>query len=75
MINIPVGNLDLVHDDDDGDHGDVDVIVGVALNNFRLHVYAQKSLLIAENCNGFFGTAAAASPSPVTLDVIELVPS
>ena len=31
MINIPVGNLDLVHDDDDGDHGDVDVIVGVAL--------------------------------------------
>ena len=42
------------------------------LNNFCFHVYAQKSLFIAENCNVFFGTA---SPSPVTLDVIELVPS
>ena len=34
MINIPVSNLDLVHDDDDGDHGDVDVIVGVAQASF-----------------------------------------
>ena len=25
------------------------------LNNFCFHVYAQKSLLIAENCNAFFG--------------------
>ena len=24
------------------------------LNNFCFHVYAQKSLFIAENCNGFF---------------------
>ena len=24
------------------------------LNNFCFHVYAQKSLLIAENCNAFF---------------------
>ena len=46
------------------------------LNNFCFHVYAQKSLFIAENCNAFFLTAtAAASPLPVTLDVIELVPS
>ena len=42
------------------------------LNNFCFHLYAQKSLFIAENCNGFLGTS---SPSPVTLDVIELVPS
>ena len=41
------------------------------LNNFCFHVYAQKSLFIAENCNGFFGT----SPSPVSLEFIELVPS
>ena len=40
------------------------------LNKFGFHVYAQKSLFIAEKCNGFFLTA----PSPVTLDVIELVP-
>ena len=45
------------------------------LNNFRFHVYAQKSLFIDENVNAFFLTAAAASPLPVTLDVIELVPS
>ena len=25
------------------------------LNNFCFHVYAQKSLFIAENCNAFFG--------------------
>ena len=47
------------------------------LNNFCFHVYAQKSLFIAENCNAFFGTAApsASSPSPVSLEFIELVPS
>ena len=47
------------------------------LNNFCFHVYAQKSLFIAENCNGFFGTASSSSssPFPVSLDVIELVPS
>ena len=28
------------------------------LNNFCFHVYAQKSLLIAENCNAFFWTSA-----------------
>ena len=37
------------------------------LNNFCFHVYAQKSLFIAENCNGFFGTSSSAAPSPVTL--------
>ena len=42
------------------------------LNNFCFHVYAQKSLFIAENCNGYFGTSA---PSPGTLEFIELVPS
>ena len=41
------------------------------LKNFCFHVYAQKSWFIAENCNALFGT----SPSPVSLDVIELVPS
>ena len=45
------------------------------LNNFCFHVYAQKSLFIAENCNVFLRTPAASSPSPVSLDVIELVPS
>ena len=44
------------------------------LNNFCFHVYAQKSLFVAENCNGFFGTSPS-SPSPVSLDVIELVPT
>ena len=29
------------------------------LNKFCFHVYAHKSLFIAENCNGFFGTSAA----------------
>ena len=42
------------------------------LNNFCFHVYAQKSLFIAENCNGFFFTTA---PDPLTLEFIELVPS
>ena len=47
------------------------------LNKFCFHLYAQKSLLIAENCNGSFLTAApaAAAPSPVSLEFIELVPS
>ena len=44
------------------------------LNKFCFHLYAQKSLFIAENCNGFFLTASS-SPSPVSLEVIELVPS
>ena len=29
------------------------------LNNFCFHVYAEKSLFIAENCNAFFFTSAA----------------
>ena len=45
------------------------------LNNFCFHVYAQKSLFMAENCNGFFFTSAAASPYPLTLEFLELVPS
>ena len=44
------------------------------LNNFCFHVYAQKSLFIGENDNVFFLTASA-SPSLVTLQFIELVPS
>ena len=43
------------------------------LNKFCFHLYAQKLLFIGENCNGFFGTSS--SPSPVTLEFIELVPS
>ena len=42
------------------------------LNNFCFHLYAQNSLFIAKNCNVFFGTS---TPSPVSLDVIELVPA
>ena len=45
------------------------------LNNFCFHVYAQKSLFIGENDNEVFWTAATASPSPVTFEFIELVPS
>ena len=30
-------------------------------NNFCFHVYAQKSLFIAENCNAFFLTSASAA--------------
>ena len=45
------------------------------LNNFCFHVYAQKWLFIAENCNAFFLTAASTSPSPVSFEFIELVPS
>ena len=46
------------------------------LNNFCFHVYAQKSLFIGENVNDFFLTATATtSPSPVTFEFIELVPS
>ena len=38
--------------------------------------HSQKRLFIAENCNTFFGTSsAAASPYPVILEFIELVPS
>ena len=43
------------------------------LNNFCFHLYAQNSLFIGENCNGFFWTSSP--PSPVTLEFIELVPS
>ena len=43
------------------------------LNNFCFHVYAQKSLFIAENCNGFFNSPS--TPDPVSLDVTDLVPS
>ena len=43
------------------------------LNNFSFHVYAQKSLFLGENDNGFFFTSA--SPSPVSGPIIELVPS
>ena len=42
------------------------------LNNFCFHVYAQKSLFIGENDNEYFWPAP---PSPVTLEVIELVSS
>ena len=49
------------------------------LNNFCFHVYAQKSLFIAENCNAFSLTSssssAAAAPYPLTLEFLELVPS
>ena len=45
------------------------------LNNFCFHLYAQKSLFIAKNCNGFFLTSAAAAPDPLTIEFIELVPS
>ena len=44
------------------------------LNNFCFHVYAQKSMFIGENGNGFFLTSSSA-PAPVTLPFIELVPS
>ena len=44
------------------------------LNNFCFHVYAQMSLFIDVNVNGFFLTAAA-GPSPVSQPIIELVPS
>ena len=44
------------------------------LNKFCFHLYAQKSLFKGENCNAFFLTATT-SPSPVTFEFIELVPS
>ena len=44
------------------------------LNKFCFHVYAEKSLFIAENCNGFFLTTSS-TPYPLTLEFIELVPS
>ena len=31
------------------------------LNNFCFHVYAQKSMFIAENCNGLFLTSSSAA--------------
>ena len=43
------------------------------LNKFGFHLYAQKLLFIAETCNVFFWTSS--SPLPVSLGVIELVPS
>ena len=44
------------------------------LNSFCFHVYAQKSLFIGENANGFFRTSSSsASPEPVTVAIIELV--
>ena len=43
------------------------------LNNFCFHVYAQMSLFMDENVNGFFLTAPA--PLPVSEAIIELVPS
>merc|ERR1712020_337199 len=45
------------------------------LNKFCFHLYAENSLFIAENCNAFFLTTSSSSPSPVTLEFIELVPS
>ena len=44
------------------------------LNNFCFHVYAQKSVFIGQNVNVFIFLTSA-TPSPVTLEVIELVPS
>ena len=45
------------------------------LNKFCFHVYAQKSLIIVENANDFFWISSSSSPSPVSLEFIELVPS
>ena len=42
------------------------------LNKFCFHLYAQNSLIIAENCNAFFWTA---TPYPLTLEFLELVAS
>ena len=42
------------------------------LNNFGFHLYAQMSLFMGENVNDFFLTS---TPSPVSLTIIELVPS
>ena len=43
------------------------------LNNFCFQVYAQMSLFVGENDNGYFLTAAA--PCSVSGPIIELVPS
>ena len=43
------------------------------LNNFCCHVYAQNSLFIGENVNGFFDTLLIITLS--CLEFIELVPS
>ena len=45
------------------------------LNNFCFHVYAQRSPFIGKNGNGFFGTSSSSAPAPVSLPIIELVPS
>ena len=42
------------------------------LKKLCFHVYAQKSLFIAENCNAFLGHS---QPHPVSLEFLELVPS
>ena len=42
------------------------------LNNFSFHLYAQKWLFIAENCNVFFtasSSSAAAEPYPASLQI------
>ena len=44
----------------------------VMLNNFCFHVYAQMSLFMGVNDNGYFLTP---TPSPVSEPIIELVPS
>ena len=43
------------------------------LNNFCFHVYAQMLLFMGVTDNAFFWTAA--TPSPVSEPIIELVPS
>ena len=45
------------------------------LNNFCFHVYAQKSLFIAENCYAFLGPHPHPPHHPVSLEFMELVPS
>ena len=49
------------------------------LNNFCFHVYAQMSLFMDENVNGYFLTQFLTrfltAPSPVSEAIIELVPS
>ena len=45
------------------------------LNNFYFHVYAQKSLFIAEYFNAFFLPHHHQRQHPVSLQIIELVPS
>ena len=49
----------------------VQVVPRDMLNNFCFHVYAQKSQIIGENGNGFFGTSSSSAPAPVTLEFID----